>query len=104
MHVCVNETAWTHTHTHTRSRARAQLVAVEMGGEPLEGFEHPDRAVYLLGNEATGLADSVMRAAQHHVALPSVRYESYNVAVAGSIVLYDRLAKQQNRGGTCSDK
>ena len=33
------------------------------------------------------------QAATHHVALPSERYESYNVAMAGSIVMYDRIAK-----------
>ena len=75
----------------------AQLVAVEMGGEPLETFVHPPRAVYLLGSEDTGLAASVVAAAHHHVALPAVRYESFNVAMAGSIVLYDRLAKQQQQ-------
>ena len=72
----------------------SQLVAIEMGGEPLETFVHPERAIYILGSEDTGLADSIVQAAHHHVALPSVRYESYNVAMAGSIVLYDRLAKQ----------
>ena len=40
--------------------------------------------------------DMTMKAAaHHHVAIPSVRYESFNVAMAGSIVLYDRLAKQE---------
>ena len=33
----------------------APWVAVEMGGVPLEEFEHPDRAVYLLGSEDTRL-------------------------------------------------
>ena len=39
----------------------------------------------------------MVAAAHHHVALPAVRYESFNVAMAGSIVLYDRLAKQQQQ-------
>ena len=52
------------------------------------------RAVYILGAEDTGLPESVVRACHRHVALPSVHYESFNVAVAGSIVMYDRLAKQ----------
>lgn len=29
-------------------------VAVEMGGTSLEDFEHPDRAIYLLGSEDAG--------------------------------------------------
>ena len=51
----------------------SQLVAIEMGGEPLETFVHPERAIYILGSEDTGLADSIVQAAHHHVALPSVR-------------------------------
>ena len=72
----------------------ALWVAVEMGGEPLESFEHPERAVYVLGSEDNGLPDSVVRACHRHVALPHVRTASFNVAVAGSIVMYDRLLKQ----------
>ena len=75
----------------------ALLVAVEMGGEPLEHFEHPERAVYLLGSEDNGLPDSVVRACHRHVALPAVRAESYNVAAAGSILMYDRHAKELRR-------
>lgn len=75
----------------------ALLVAVEMGGEPLETFEHPERAIYLLGSEDNGLPDSVVRACHRHVALPAVRTESYNVAAAGSILMYDRHAKQLRR-------
>ena len=75
----------------------AKWVAVEMGGEPLDSFEHPERALYILGSEDTGLPQSVIDACHERVALPSVRYSSYNVAVAGSIVLYDRLAKERRR-------
>jgi tRNA G18 (ribose-2'-O)-methylase SpoU len=76
----------------------AQWVAVEMGGEALEDFEHPERAVYVLGSEDSGLPESVLRACNHRVTLPCERYESFNVAVAGAMVLYDRLAKQRARG------
>jgi tRNA G18 (ribose-2'-O)-methylase SpoU len=76
----------------------ALLVAVEMGGEDtLDTFEHPERAVYLLGAEDTGLPESVVRACHRHVTLPCERYESFNVAVAGSLVMYDRLAKLRQR-------
>mmetsp|Transcript_6573 Transcript_6573/g.11571 ORF Transcript_6573/g.11571 Transcript_6573/m.11571 type:complete len:87 (-) Transcript_6573:57-317(-) len=75
-----------------------------MGGEPLETFTHPERAVYLLGSEDTGVPESVLLAAHHHVALPSVRYESFNVAMAGSIVMYDRLAKRGWAAGAVGDE
>ena len=88
---------WRHADWNAFSEAQpfgALLVAVEMGGESsLEEFEHPERAVYLLGAEDTGLPESVVRACHRHVTLPVERYESFNVAVAGAIVMYDRLAK-----------
>jgi len=73
----------------------AVLVGVEMGGTPLEEFEHPERAVYLLGSEDTGLPPSVLQACYRVVSISSERTASYNVAVAGSIVLHDRLAKRK---------
>ncbi|KAL3897629.1 MAG: hypothetical protein SGPRY_013014, partial [Prymnesium sp.] len=71
----------------------AQMVAVEMGGTPLHEFVHPTRAVYLLGAEDGGLSSAVCRAAHHRITIPSVRTASFNVAVAASIVMYDRLCK-----------
>ena len=40
----------------------AALVGVEMGGEPLDGFAHPERCVYLLGAEDEGLSAAARRA------------------------------------------
>jgi tRNA(Leu) C34 or U34 (ribose-2'-O)-methylase TrmL len=48
------------------------LVAVEMGGEALQDFEHPRHAIYVLGSEDNGIPESVLRACDYHVALPSV--------------------------------
>lgn len=69
----------------------AQLIGVEMGGQPLSSFVHPERAVYLLGSESMGLPDNVLRQCNALVTLEHIRYPSYNLAVAGSIVLYHRL-------------
>ena len=41
--------------------AARQWVVVEMGGEPLETFKHPDQAIYILGSEDTGLPDSIVQ-------------------------------------------
>jgi len=71
----------------------ATLVAVEMGGTPLDEFEHPARAVYLLGSEDIGLSRSVLAACPLHVTIPTARVASFNVAVAGSIIMYDRHTK-----------
>ena len=39
----------------------AKWVAIEFGGTPLEDFEHPPNAVYLLGAEDVGLPTAVLR-------------------------------------------
>ncbi|HMN12258.1 MAG TPA: RNA methyltransferase [Bellilinea sp.] len=69
----------------------AQLIAVEMGGTPLREYKHPSRAIYLLGSEAMGLSDQILSQCNAVISLESVRYGSYNLAVAGSIVMYHRL-------------
>lgn len=72
----------------------APIVAVEMGGRPLRNFVHPERAIYLLGAEDHGIPPAVLARCHHVVSLPAVRTESYNVAVAGSLVMFDRLNKR----------
>lgn len=69
----------------------AVLVGVEMGGQPLAGFQHPACALYLLGAEDGGLPPGVLEVCNAVVAIEAVNQASYNVAVAGSIVMYHRL-------------
>lgn len=70
-----------------------QLVAVEMSAKatPLSQFEHPQRAVYLLGCESTGLPEQVVSRCHKLIQLPG--NFSLNVATTGSIVIYDRITK-----------
>jgi tRNA G18 (ribose-2'-O)-methylase SpoU len=70
------------------------LVGVEMtdDAEQLEHFEHPQRACYLLGSEDHGLSKVALRHCHRKIRLRGE--ESMNVAVAGSIVLYDRLMRR----------
>lgn len=67
-----------------------QAVAVEMGGRDIGSFVHPERAFYLLGAEDHGIPRHVVERCHHVISLPSVRTASYNVAVAGSLVMFDR--------------
>jgi len=69
------------------------LIGVEMGGVNLEKVVHPIRSIYLLGAEDGGLPKDVLTKCQRVVSIESIRMESYNVAVAGSIIMYDRLRK-----------
>ena len=71
-----------------------QLIGVEMGGEPLPAFVHPARAVYLLGAEDGGLPKEIIARCHQLVSIPAIRTVSYNVAIAGTLVMYDRMVKQ----------
>ncbi|MCB9137412.1 MAG: RNA methyltransferase [Caldilineaceae bacterium] len=71
------------------------LVGVEMGGTPLPGFGHPRQAIYLLGAEDHGLPPSVLARCQATVSIPAARRASYNVAQAGTLVMYDRFVKEK---------
>lgn len=71
----------------------AVLVGVEMGGKSLPTFKHPPHAIYLLGAEDFGLPKSVLKECAHVVSLPAIRTASYNVAIAGSLVMFDRAVK-----------
>mmetsp|Transcript_12514 Transcript_12514/g.16211 ORF Transcript_12514/g.16211 Transcript_12514/m.16211 type:complete len:324 (+) Transcript_12514:125-1096(+) len=72
----------------------APWVAVEMGGEPLETFKHPSRCVYILGSEDHGLSKDILARCRFRVTLPCVKDSNFNVAAAGSILMYDRHVKQ----------
>jgi tRNA G18 (ribose-2'-O)-methylase SpoU len=70
------------------------LIGVEMGEsvQQLEHFDHPERACYLLGSENNGLSRNAL---DHCHKMIKLRGEqSMNVAVAGSIVMYDRVVKR----------
>jgi len=67
------------------------LVGIEMGGTILSAFEHPPQAIYLLGAEDYGLPKYVIEKCNLLVSLEAMIKPSYNVAVAGGIVLYYRV-------------
>lgn len=71
-----------------------QLVGVELAktATSIRTFPHPERACYLLGAEDYGLTPTILERCHHVVQLPG-RY-CLNVAIAGSLVLYDRWRQQ----------
>ena len=69
------------------------LVGVEIGGAALREFNHPNSCIYLLGAEDYGLPQEIIRSCDCVLSIESINTPSFNVAVAGSIVMYDRLAK-----------
>lgn len=68
----------------------ALIIGIEIGGRPLSKYCHPEQAIYLLGAEDNGLPDSIREQCNMLISIESLRTESYNVAVAGSIVMYHR--------------
>jgi tRNA G18 (ribose-2'-O)-methylase SpoU len=73
----------------------ALLVGVELTPEamPIGDFSHPERAVYLLGAEDNGLSSRAVDKCNRIVVLPGKF--CHNVAVAGAMVMFDRVSKWQ---------
>ena len=67
------------------------LVGVELLDDAVDlpSFRHPLNAAYVLGPERAGLSDAVLAQCRHVVRIPA-RF-ALNLAVAGALVLYDRL-------------
>lgn len=70
-----------------------RFVGVEVDGVPLPAYTHPDRCAYLLGAEDNGLSRAARDRCVECVSIPVARLASYNVAMAGTLVMYDRLVK-----------
>src|SRR5579863_2885102 len=70
---------------------RCVLVGIELQEDAtdLPSFRHPLNAAYVLGPERAGLSPAMLQRCQHVVRIPS-RF-ALNLAVAGALVLYDRL-------------
>lgn len=69
------------------------LIGIELNeySKPIKQFSHPQRCIYLLGAEDNGLNLECINGCHDLIQLPG-EY-SMNVAVAGSIVMYDRISK-----------
>ncbi|NJM36118.1 MAG: RNA methyltransferase [Rhodomicrobium sp.] len=74
-----------------RLPADCRLVGVELmdESEALPSFRHPLKAAYLLGPELGALSPELTRRCDHLVRIPTAF--SINVAMAGAIVMYDRI-------------
>lgn len=69
-----------------------QLVGIEIVDDAIDlpSFRHPTNAAYILGPERGGLSERMLARCVHVVKIPT-RF-SINLALAGSLVMYDRLA------------
>lgn len=71
--------------------ARCKLVGVELidGAADLASFKHPPYAAYILGPERGVLSEAVLNRCDFVIKIPTAF--CINVAMAGAIVMYDRL-------------
>ncbi len=70
-----------------------QLIGIEIDvqAQAIKNFEHPARAIYILGAEDNGLPKELKNRCHELVFLPGET--SLNVSVAGSITIFDRINK-----------
>lgn len=70
-----------------------RVIGVELveNARSLPGYGHPDQAVYLLGPEDGSLSPAVLERCHSRLVIPGAY--CLNLAVAGSVVMYDRVAK-----------
>ena len=68
------------------------IVALDLKGSPLSGFQWPDSSYLLIGEEGAGLPEigGLIR-----ISIPTRSVESLNATVAASIALYDHQLKNQ---------
>lgn len=74
-----------------------QVIGVELNdkAESLITFKHPQQAIYILGAEDKGIPEECLKKCDSVIKIPFNK-NSFNVAVTGSIVLYDRFFQMNN--------
>ncbi len=72
-----------------------KLVGIELTDDAvaLPSFRHPRSAAYVLGSERLGLSEEMLELCDHVVKIPT--QFSLNLAVAGALVMYDRLQSME---------
>lgn len=68
-------------------------VEITKEAKNIVNFVHPERAIYILGAEDYGITPEIQALCKEVIFIPS--NFCLNVAVAGSIVMYDRFIKTQ---------
>jgi tRNA(Leu) C34 or U34 (ribose-2'-O)-methylase TrmL len=73
----------------------AVAVDIVAGATPLPGFLHPERALYIFGPEDGTLGQEVLSWCEHRVVIPT--RSCMNLAACVNVILYDRMAKTQEK-------
>lgn len=79
--------------------ASIQVLAAASGGESYWSVDLTKPTLFLLGNEGAGLPDSLIQAADKTIAIPMANgVESLNVAMSGTLLLYEAFRQREARG------
>lgn len=79
---------------HSHLPYNCPVICVELSdhAHQLPDVTHPERAIYLLGAEDHGIPPEIMKGKQV-IEIPSRETQSMNVAVSGTLIMYDRFVK-----------
>ncbi len=92
MHIPFYEyVSWEDFKQHTPYNCQTVCIELDDRAKDLKNYVHPERAVYVLGAEDNGIPKEYLKGNQI-VQINDCKY-CLNVAVAGSIILYDRIIK-----------
>ncbi len=69
------------------------VALVADGGEPLDNVDLDRYSTFVVGAEREGLPEDVLARCDVKATIPTSQVESLNVAMAGTIVLYERSRK-----------
>jgi RNA methyltransferase, TrmH family len=82
---------------HFDEAPRPWVALVPQGGEPLAGLELPEPVTFVLGAEREGLPSDLVASCDAAASIPQAETaESLNVAMAGTIALYE-LSRREAR-------
>jgi TrmH family RNA methyltransferase len=73
------------------------LALVAEGGEPLKELDLERYSTFVLGSEREGLPEDVLQRCEVKATIPTSQVESLNVAMAGTIALYERSRQSRRR-------
>jgi tRNA G18 (ribose-2'-O)-methylase SpoU len=88
-----------------KNNASVVMVELDPCSVHLHHYDHPENAIYVVGAENRGIPTKVLDKHLDEyggvvIEIPTPKDQSMNVAVAGTIVMYDRYAKEllENKG------
>jgi RNA methyltransferase, TrmH family len=76
---------------------RAAVALVADGGEPLDELDLARYSTFVLGSEREGLPEDVLAQCDVRATIPADGVESLNVAMAGTVALYERSRRSRPR-------